>query len=147
MPDQVPLSVERWRSLAENWCATYTNLTPDEILAIVWNESWGNPLAENPNDPSWGLMQVTRPIAKFYGGFADEDTSWQTDANKNMKCGAGFLSDLKKKYEQKFPLSDAQHGWVVAYNEGEGNLRKRVPDPNYESGFVNHLAALTASHA
>jgi len=143
----VPESVERWRPLAEKWCATYTNLTPNEILAIIWNESWGNPLDVNPHDPSWGLMQVTKLIAHFYGGFADTDTSWQTDPDKNMKCGAGFLADLKRKYAQKFPLDNPSAGWVVAYNEGEGNLRKRVPDPNYQAAYLKHLNALIAAHA
>jgi len=56
---QVPIEVSRWKELAEKYAAFYSSiLDPDEILAIIWTESWGNPAKINPNDPSYGLMQV-----------------------------------------------------------------------------------------
>src|SRR5207237_2475503 len=113
---QVPPRVMKWASLAEKYAQVNAILDPEEILAIAWSESSGNPLAMNANDPSWGLMGVTQLIAHAYGRFDVADISWHTDADKNMKAGAGFLADLKSKYSADYP------NWVAAYNEGETNL-------------------------
>jgi soluble lytic murein transglycosylase-like protein len=132
----VPASVSQWTDLANKYAQTYSILDPEEILAIVWTESTGNPNGENPGDPSWGLMGVTALIAKAYGGFDSEDISWHTDPDKNVKAGAGFLADLKTKY------SDTRPGWVAAYNEGETNFNKGYKDQAYVDTFNSHLATL-----
>jgi soluble lytic murein transglycosylase-like protein len=132
----VPATVSQWNDLANKYAQTYSILDPEEILAIVWTESTGNQNAENPGDPSWGLMGVTAPIAQGYGGFESDDTSWHSDPDKNMKAGAGFLADLKTKY------SDTKPGWVAAYNEGETNLLKGYKDQAYVDTFNAHLATL-----
>lgn len=132
----IPENVSRWNDLANKYAAIYSILDPEEILAIIWTESTGNPNAENSNDPSWGLMQVTANIAHAYAGFSKDDTSWHTDADKNVQAGAGFLADMKNKYSADFP------GWVAAYNEGEGNLLRGVKDQAYVDTFNKHLTAL-----
>jgi soluble lytic murein transglycosylase-like protein len=131
-----PSAVLQWNDLANKYAQVYSILDPEEILAIVWSESTGNPNAVNPNDPSWGLMQVTAPIALAYGGFAASDTTWHTDPDKNIKAGAGFLADLKLKYSANYP------GWVAAYNEGETNLLRGVTDQGYVDRFNSNLATL-----
>ena len=135
---KVPDTVKQWNDLANQYAQTYSILDPEEILAIVWSESTGNANAQNPNDPSWGLMGVTKLIAHAYGGFDVTDDSWKTDPSKNMRAGAGFLSDLKNKYSADYPNG----AWVAAYNEGEGNLLRGAEDKSYVDAFNSHLAAL-----
>lgn len=172
----IPQEVEQWRPIAEQNeyctcghiivahvagkcgvagcpCESFTLFfRANETLAEVTSESSGRPLAFNPADPSWGLMGITALIARVYGGFAVADDSWHTDPAKNIKCGAAFAADLKHKYAQNHPLqlpdgSLNPLGWIAAYNEGEPNLWKRVPDLPYVTAFVEHLAALDAATA
>src|SRR5579859_6889211 len=65
----VPNTVIAWRDLANKYAQIYGILDPEEILAVIWNESTGNPNGSNPGDPSWGLMGVEPLIARAYGGF------------------------------------------------------------------------------
>jgi soluble lytic murein transglycosylase-like protein len=140
----IPAAVTQWMELAQKYAALYTVhtppvpvLSPEEILAIVWEESTGNPLAFNPHDPSWGLMGVTRLIAHAYGHFASGDNSWQTDPDKNMKCGAAYLADLKKKHLEAYPTL-----WMDEYNTGETAFARGVRSPGYVIAFNDHLLAL-----
>jgi soluble lytic murein transglycosylase-like protein len=134
----IPKNVSRWADLANQYASTYSILDPEEILAVIWTESTGNPNAENPGDPSWGLMGVTANIAHFYGGFAFDDTSWHDDPDKNVKAGAGFLADLKNKYSDRF----TSNAWVAGYNEGETNLLRGLKDQAYVDTFNTHLSSL-----
>lgn len=131
----IPVAVAQWQGIAEKYAQAYSILDPEEILAIIWGESTGNPRASNPGDPSWGLMGVTSLIAQAYGGFDPSDTSWHEDPDKNVKAGAGFLADLKNKYS-------ADPNWVAAYNEGETQYRRGVSDQGYVNAFQSHLATL-----
>jgi soluble lytic murein transglycosylase-like protein len=130
----VPTTVLQWKDLAAKYCQVYPVLQVAEILSIIWNESTGNPNAVNPNDPSWGLMQVTMPIARAFGVTNQLDL---LDPDTNVKCGAGFLAEIKTKWQSKFPQT-----WVIAYNEGEGNLLKGRPDTNYLTAFLSHMQDL-----
>jgi soluble lytic murein transglycosylase-like protein len=145
-----PPAVLRWLPLATQ-CANI--VTANEILAIIWNESTGNPQAVNPSDPSYGLMQVTIPIARFYGPFESIYTSdaiamlLTSDPERNVQIGSAFLADLKRKYAASHPLSlpDGSvnpNGWVTAYNQGEGNLLRGRADIAYALAFTQHLQDL-----
>src|SRR5579862_4962027 len=123
----VPGTVLGWRPLAEKYAAIYPPLTAEEILAIIWSESTGNPNAINPKDPSWGLMQITLPIAKAFGMVTDYRKLF--DPETNVRIGAAFLAHLKKSHAAAFPLTDTNCAWPAAYNEGEPNESKHVPDP------------------
>ena len=133
----VPSAVLALRDLAAKWAAANPPLSADEILAIVWSESTGNPQAYNPGDPSWGLMQVTTLIASAYGKYDPADTSWHFDPDKNMGCGSAFLADLKRRYSPNYP-----DYWVAAYNCGEGQFIRGFMDPLYVTAFQRHMAAL-----
>lgn len=134
--NSIPANVMRWSELAQRWAQQYTILDPEEILAIIWIESTGNPNGANPNDPSWGLMGVTPLIAHAYGGFDQADISWHSDPEKNVKAGAGFLADLKNKYSADYS------GWVAGYNAGETNLLKGYKDQAYVDKFNANLSVL-----
>jgi soluble lytic murein transglycosylase-like protein len=133
----VPESVLQWTALAQKYAAIRAPLTANEILAIVWSESTGNPNAVNPSDPSYGLMQITLPIAKFYGGITISQQLF--DPDRNVSIGSAFLAHLKESYSEHFPTT-----WVAGYNEGEGNLTRGRPDPSYVAAFDSHMQELAA---
>ena len=77
----IPPNVLRWRAFAEQSAAAHPIISANEILAIVWSESTGNPLAINPSDPSYGLMQLTMPIAEAFGGVTDKGQLFNAQLN------------------------------------------------------------------
>lgn len=131
----IPPNVLRWRAFAEQSAAAHPILSANEILAIVWSESTGNPLAINPSDPSYGLMQLTMPIAEAFGGVTDKGQLF--NAQLNISIGSAFLAHLKETYAEQFPET-----WQNGYNQGEGNLTRGVPDPAYAAAFHSHLEEL-----
>jgi soluble lytic murein transglycosylase-like protein len=129
-----------WRALATLWATARGNLEPAEILAIITEESSGNPKAMNPGDPSWGLMGVSLFIGKEYAGVANGTQLY--DPTQNIKAGSGFLSYLKARYANTYPLKDdPPAGWIQAYNLGEPAFLKGERVPGYEQAFLGHLAA------
>lgn len=158
----IPDSVLQWRAECEKWVAIYHNVLDwREAMAILWSESTGNPLATNPGDPSWGLGQLTGLIARHYLGIATVPAR-STDPELQKKWPSygydtshvlykpqvsvhglvAYLSDLKQKHSASFPLTDLNCGWPVAYNEGEPNEIKHIPDPKYMAAFLSHLKDL-----
>lgn len=139
-----PTQIYQWKTLAEKYVGVHPVLKPEEILAIIWNESSGNVNAINKADPSYGLMQVTMPIAIHYGALpaGSTDPTPLYDPDTNVKAGSAFLADLKTKYAKTDPITDPNCAWVAAYNEGEPNLWHRRPDPGYISAYLGHLKQL-----
>ena len=90
----------------------------------------------NPNDPSYGLMQITLPIAKRFGG-SDGLQGQLFNPQINISIGSAFLAHLKETYAEQFPET-----WQNGYNQGEGNLTRGVPDPAYAAAFHSHLEEL-----
>jgi hypothetical protein len=140
---EVPAEVLQWLPIVKKHVTLHPILEPAEILAIIWSESTGNPNSINPGDPSYGLMQITLPIAKFYGGITVRQQLF--DPDRNISIGSAFLADLKTKHQEQFPLTDLNCGWPTAYNEGETNESKHIPDPKYMAAFLSHLADLHAA--
>ena len=140
-----------WKSLAQKYQQLHPILEVEEILAIVYTESSGNSNAENPSDPSWGLMQVTLPIAKYYSQGQVTTSELLLNPDLNMQCGSAFLADLKTKYGATHPLyigatkTVSSTGWVVAYNEGEGNLLRGRSDLPYAVAFNRNLNEIKAA--
>jgi len=139
----IPTSVLQWKSTAEKYAAIHPVLKPNEILAIIWSESSGNPKAINPADPSYGLMQVTIAIGRKFSMRVTTPADLM-DPDTNIEAGSGFLAHLKTAYAESYPLTDPNCAWVAAYNEGEPNLWQKRPDPNYIAAFVSHLAELNS---
>lgn len=133
------LSEKELNQLSRQWANIQGNLEPEEIKAIIMIESSGFVEAVNPNDPSFGLMQVTRLIGKAFGGITEDKQLF--DVQTNLKAGTGFLSELKQKYAVRFPLSDPKNGWVQMYNTGEPLfLNKGVRNVSYQEKFVAFTA-------
>ena len=138
----VPDAVLQWVPLAQQFAQVYANLDPAEILAVIWNESTGDPKGSNPGDPSWGLMGVTMLIGKAYAGVTDNSQLF--DPATNVRAGAGYLSALKNEYEGQFP------DWPDAYNVGETKFNKGIRSPltngtTYSQRFFSRVAALNAT--
>jgi soluble lytic murein transglycosylase-like protein len=138
----IPATVIQWRQLAKKFALIHDVLSAEEILAVIWSESSGNQKAINPADPSYGLMQVTMPIAMKFSHRVHTPVDLY-DPDINVEAGSGFLAYLKTRYAQTNPLTDPDTAWIAAYNEGEPNLWKKTPDPKYIAAFVSHLAELT----
>lgn len=137
----IPARVWQWNALAKKYALIHEVLDKDEILAVIWSESSGNPKAVNEADPSYGLMQVTMPIAVKFSHRAHTPVDLY-EPDIAVEAGSGFLAYLKTRYAESHPLSDPNTAWIAAYNEGEPNLWKKVPDPAYIAAFVSHLAEL-----
>jgi soluble lytic murein transglycosylase-like protein len=93
------------------------------ILAVIKIESAGNPDAVNPSDPSSGLMQTIPLITRAFGGVSGtnrEMLEHSRNPSVSLRAGIGFLADLKRKYENRYPLGE----WILAYNSGETNFNK-----------------------
>lgn len=133
----VPVSVLQWKGLAQLNADVHPPLTVNEILSVVWSESTGNPNAINPSDPSYGLMQLTMPIAKAFSGVPITDPKQLLEPTLNMGIGCAFLAHLKETYSEHFPTT-----WIAGYNEGEGNLTRGVADQPYVAAFDSHMEEL-----
>jgi soluble lytic murein transglycosylase-like protein len=137
----VPQNVLRWLPIAQKWAVENAPLLPNEILAIIQNESSGEPTACNPSDPSYGLMGVTMPIARRYSKRAQTPTDLY-DPDINVEAGSGFLAYLKARYDISNPLTDPNSAWPAMYNAGEPAILRGFKDPNYIAAFVSHLVEL-----
>lgn len=106
-----------------------------QVAAIVYIESRGNPAAENPSDPSYGLMALQIPTARFYADDSDQVDVWTLidDPDLNLKCGARFLADLSRKYSARFDFGE----WAQAYNVGEPKFNKGIRNPSYGAKLLD----------
>jgi len=130
----VPNAVLTWQSLAEKYATINSILDPEEILAIIWNESSGNSSAYNPNDPSVGLMGVTLLIGKAYAGVSTLNDLY--DAETNVKAGSAYLAHLKSRF-------GTDDGWAESYNEGETAYSQgKHYNPSYAINFNQRVLAL-----
>ena len=81
--------------------------------------------AENPSDPSYGLMQVTPLIARAFGGWFDTlGHQAIKDLDTNLQAGTGFLRHLLTRYGN---LESA----IEAYNLGETKFDRGLRSPDY----------------
>jgi soluble lytic murein transglycosylase-like protein len=108
------------------------------IKAIIKKESDFDPDAVNPNDPSYGLMQVGLMVAQDYGAVKDyknptaEELAELMDPQKNINIGTRHLSSLLSRY----PLDTA----IQMYNLGTAKYNRGFRVPDYLAkvkGFYN----------
>lgn len=113
--------VKRWASLVVQYAMG--QIETNKVLAVIQIESSGNPNAQNPSDPSSGLMGVTPLIGRIYGLISGNDQQVLQklfDPSANIKAGVGFLLHLQSRYASKYTFAE----WVIAYNAGEANFDK-----------------------
>lgn len=132
----IPSAVLAWQDLANKYAQINSILDPEEILAIIWNESTGNPNSENPRDPSYGLMGVELAIGIAYGSVSTPQELFEPE--KNIEAGSAFLAYLKKRFSGRFPTQ-----WSDGYNEGETKLNKGIIlTPDYSKNFNDRVNTL-----
>lgn len=102
---------DKIKQYAEDW-----GVDPALVKAIAFVESSFNPYNVNPSDPSWGLMQITPPLAYDYGLITSyENLSYYEsqkvmDIDNNLNVACWFLNKLSKySFDQQ----------VQSYNVGE----------------------------
>ena len=102
------------------------------VQAIAEQESNYNPDAINLADPSYGLMQLTMPIAKYYNkNIKNKNDAFDIDNNLIGACA--FLADLFRKYKSQSMDDIAQ-----MYNIGETKFHKGLRNPAYSTGFYKN---------
>lgn len=131
-----------WSALATKYARVRGNLTANEILSVVVNESNGDAKAYNQNDPSYGLMGVTLLIGKQFC-FELTSASDLFTPEKNVEAGSGYMAFLKKKYGLHHPVGVfPPTGWIMMYNLGEPRFLRGERVPDYEAAFLKHRDAL-----
>jgi soluble lytic murein transglycosylase-like protein len=103
-----------------NKWATFYGIPAALVKAVVRQESTFNASANNPEDPSWGLMGVMSGTADFVGrlfGFKPA-SHWQDTADANVQIGAGYLKYQLDRYNGNVPNA------VAAYNSGTVKTKK-----------------------
>lgn len=111
---------ETIREYAATYGSRY-NLPEDLVYAVILTESSGDPDAENPSDPSVGLMQCMADTGRRFGGLEGDDASVLNqlrDPDTNLRTGCNFLAHLQTRFGNDYPIT----AWVQAYNVGEGGF-------------------------
>lgn len=164
MPPIIPLQIDRWRATVNLVIGKLNGvLSIEEVFATIKEESFGNQFAVNPNDPSFGLMQVTERIARQFAGIetsparssnpliCKQKPSYGYDTThavfvpqNNVTAGAGFLAYLKNRYAKDHPLilpsgEINPNSWIAAYNCGEPNLLRGFKDTGYVNSYIANL--------
>ncbi|MCP4293694.1 MAG: transglycosylase SLT domain-containing protein [bacterium] len=109
--------------------AETNGLDPALILAVVMEESAGDPLAES-HKGAQGLMQLMPATARDLG------VQDSTSPSQNLAGGAKYLSQMLKRYDGDLKLA------LAAYNAGPGNVDKagrRVPDFPETQNYVEKV--------
>lgn len=113
--------VSRWRSVVEKY-STAWKVNPEIVLAIICQESGGNPDSLNPSDPSRGLMQITPGALEDFNRIAGRSYTFEEmfDPYLNVEVGTWyFATRLSKTLETRKALA--------AYNAGLGNIPAGFP--------------------
>lgn len=105
-------TVERWRPEVEKAAAKY-GVNPEVMLAIIQQESNGNPSARGPTNDV-GLCQFTPGTAQQYGLTNRLDPIASIDAQGRL------LRDLQNRFHGN------QSFMIAAYNTGPGGIKNGI---------------------
>ena len=108
--------VARWRELAEKYAAFY-KLDAKITLAMICQESGGNPDSVNPADPSRGLMQLTPGALADFNKALSRSYSFDDMfiPYKNIEVGTWYYATRLSKTGDTYKA-------IAAYNAGLGNI-------------------------
>jgi soluble lytic murein transglycosylase-like protein len=127
--------VSQWRPLADSWASAWDTL-PQNILAIICQESGGNPQAVNKRDPSRGLMAVTPGALQDFNNANGKSYSFDDlyDPEKNVEVGSWYFATRAKS-----SLTHNLKELFEAYNAGLGNLPAGVPYAESVMDYLTHV--------
>jgi soluble lytic murein transglycosylase len=125
--------VANWYQLAGKYAANY-KFDPTTVLAIICQESTGDPDAQNPSDPSKGLMQITpgalsdfnKAIGRSYT-FDDMFVPY-----KNIEVGTWYIVS---RYNKTNDMTQA----LAAYNAGLGNISAGLGYADKVKSYVPYI--------
>ena len=103
-------------------------IDPLYLAAIAMTESSLRPWVTGDNGNSLGLMQVSKEVWQRWGGGLTEDPF---DPDLNLKAASAYLAHLLTQ----FSLEDA----TMAYNEGDGNVKKGIKDQKYLNKVLGYF--------
>jgi len=109
--------------------ASVYGLEPALVYAIAKVESNLNPLAKNPADPSYGLMQIMPMLAQDYGFVKDwrNPTSFEInslyDPNISLTIACQHLARLLRSYSMDVAIQ--------MYNVGETGYKRGIRAKSY----------------
>jgi soluble lytic murein transglycosylase-like protein len=122
-----------WKSLADKYAAAW-GVSSEVILAIICQESSGNPEAQNPSDPSKGLMQLTPGALSDFNKATGKDYSFDDMfiPYKNIETGTWYYATRLKKTQD-------QHTALAAYNAGLGNIPAGLAYAASVESYLNYV--------
>jgi len=115
--------------------AVKSGVDPALLLAVVMEESGGDPAARSPQG-AVGLMQL------MPGTAAEVGVSDATSPSQNLHGGADYLARMLRKYEGQLDLA------LAAYNAGPGNVDRagrKIPDFPETQRYVERVQKLYQS--
>lgn len=107
--------------------ARANSLEPALVKAIAKTESNMNPLAKNPSDPSYGLMQITPGLGEDYGLIKDSrnvdggDIGLMMNVSNNLDVACWYLDKLLKTFDFDGAIQGYNVG-MTGYRNGRRNL-------------------------
>jgi soluble lytic murein transglycosylase-like protein len=141
------------KTLADKWCAKFSGVTADWVMAIGQIESGQRPSCATLygrdllRGGAWGFLQQTYATAlgniRALQSSTDADvqstlTNWHgtpmdlQNPDLNVMLGVYHLSILSKKYDGDFSTVAA------AYNQGTGNIEKAMANGGIPDGLTAH---------
>jgi len=126
--------IERWRSIADKYADAW-KVDPRLTLAIICQESSGNPDSVNPADPSRGLMQITPGALSDFNAAVGRSYSFDEmfDPYLNIEVGTWyFASRVAKTRNTNLALA--------AYNAGLGNINAGLGYADKVARYQIHVA-------
>jgi soluble lytic murein transglycosylase len=125
--------ISQWKALAEQY-AKYWSIDSSIVLAIICQESGGDPNAVNPSDPSRGLMAITQGALTDFNKAVGRSYTFNDLFTPyiNVEVGTWYISHQMK---HTATLTNA----LAAYNAGLGNISA---GQKYSSSVTEYLSAV-----
>lgn len=126
-----------------DYAAQKYNVDRSLVKAVAMTESSLNPNAENPADPSYGLMQVMPILAEDFGIVKDwhnptpAEIAMIKDPQTNLRIGAWFLGRLLKKYSLEISIE--------MYNVGEAGWKQGRRNSKYVAKVMRYYNEFRAN--
>jgi len=99
--------------------ATELGIPPNIAEALVERESEFNPTAINPNDPSYGIMQLYKENLDWFADHFNEGKKFNPfDPTISIRIGLEYLASLYKMFGNWFDT-------LAAYNAGPAAVSKK----------------------
>jgi len=139
---QAPPAVRRWNDTVKK-AATKFNLPPEIIMAVIWQESLGDPNATGSAGEK-GLMQI-KPIAAediLKNGYQNYP-NWQTNPKHNIMAGSAYLAlQLRRTGKMGNAIAETKTTALESYNEGYSKSKEDFGADEYAQEVISKAQKL-----